>query len=333
MAKKIGLSVLKETLNSNDHYQNDIILRLATMAIEDSTTDLFIVMAEKSTFNFLAEKLHKQLPNVSVRTINKTLKSMAEEGLIEYSEEKEGWIICNMDKDFKEGGKGYIYIRDIFLTERFSKLKLAEKRFILYICQLLDSKANIYYKGIQINLLRARKSEKNTWLKEMHIDYLPYAIYIISRLLKNNPDWFTDVTIGITTFNFNTPGLEYVKNNNTNDDKELILTQSLHPDEATLLENAINEKNANYDNNLKVTSKEQMHIIRAICNTSLDVQLATIDNILNKLVSDRIHSGIETIKSFSKYVAGITQRLIKEKKEFKLHLKKLRNSSEFNLVT
>ena len=320
MATKIGLTLLQKSLEENNHTITDVVIRLAHMSMEDSSSELFIVPVEKPYINFLATKLKEQLPNVTTRTLNTILKKLSDNEYIYYSDSKSAWVLNNMEQDFKKGGNGFIYLRDVFFTDEFSLLKVIEKRLMLYFTQLIDSKASIKYKDIKINLLR----KNSAWLQAMQITNIPYAIYIIKRFLNNHKHWFTNITMGITTFQFKPICLDRQIKDNNND---IELVKVLHSKESNLLKESIAEKNMNYNNQLEVSEIEQMHIIRAICNTSSDIQQAVIDNILNKLISDRIYTGIDTIKSFAKYVAGITQRIIKEKIALRKHLKEIHYSS------
>lgn len=320
MATKIGISLLKKTLNENNYDIVDTVIHLVHMSTElkdlDNKSSLFVIPVEKNTINFLANKLSKNL-KTSVRTLNTLVKKLVDKGYIHYCEDNRAWIIDGMEKDFSKNGNGYIYIRKLFFTKEFQDLKKIEKRLVLYMAQLKDSKAAKKYKGkMTINFLR------KPWYDAMKITNYYYAIRIVKRLLKNHTNWFSNIDIGIGKISFNAEFLDE-KINTDNNNVELI--NLLHPKEVQLLDEAITEKTQYYNQELVVTPTEKMHIIRAISNVSTRLQKICIQEICNKLVADRIYLAPNPIKSIPKYVAAITARIIKEYKEFRLHLNNLKS--------
>lgn len=81
---------------------------------------------------------------------------------------------------------GYTHIRKFFFTPEFRNMKAREKRLMVYMSALNDSKASKFHDGFSVNLLKHNSS----WMKILKTKCKYYAKYTIDKMLNKYSEIF-----------------------------------------------------------------------------------------------------------------------------------------------
>ena len=224
---------------------------------------------------------------------------------------------------------GYTNIRKFFLTDEFFNMKAREKRVIIYICQLLDSKASRNYKNISINLLKFNSS----WLKILKTKCKYYAKNTIENMLEKYKDIFNDFSSlvrekdiapkTVTSFKF-TFTCESLNNRNSEEDM-LELIKLKNPKEYALVKDKVEFAQ------ITLSKQKIMHIVRAISTIKewfLKERVTQL--IINKYIAIQIHHSRENIKSLPAYSAAVVKAVVNEYNDFKEKFNKHSSDSHIN---
>lgn len=312
----------------------DIYIILAHISSEVKSGK-YLIQSYSNKKSDLINIVHRYCPRIAYKTIYNCIEKLELMNIIVYDESLYAWSLKNMENMVKSKNKaqtlderetllGYTNIRKFFLTDEFFNMKAREKRIIVYICQLLDSKASKNYKNISINLLKFN----NNWLKILKTKCKYYAKNTIETMLEKYKDIFNDFSPlirkndiapkTVTKFKFVFTCESLSNKNSENDMLELIKLKN--PKEYILVNNKVKFA--------KITLSKQkiMHIVRAISTIKewfLKERITQI--IVNKYIAIQIHHSRETIKSLPAYSAAVVKAVVNEYNNFKNNFNK--NSS------
>ncbi|GGI12573.1 hypothetical protein [Gottfriedia solisilvae] len=153
---------------------------------------LFTVESEVQSLYSLCQAICNQVDHFDFdnnrSTIHYALKDLEDLGILACHEEH-GYYMKDMEEMVKTGSKGYVYLRPVFFTEHFFKMKVTHRRLFTYMCYVLDTgDANAkffkeYGVDIIINLAKQDKSKKLNWLSVLHTENVYYARAVIAELI------------------------------------------------------------------------------------------------------------------------------------------------------
>lgn len=272
--------------------------------------------------------VHKYMPNTCYKTISNCIDKLISMDVLVYNEILSAWCLNEMENMTKSKSEaedeyeasnftGYTHIRKFFLSENFFNMRAREKRLILYICQLLDSKASKHYDNISINLLKYN----NNWLKILKTKCKYYAQKTINTMLKKYKDIFFDFSSSVrerdlapksvSNFKF-TFTCESLSNRNKEDDMfELIKIKNVK--EYELVKDKVKFAG------ITLTKQEIMHLVRAISTLKeWFLKERIVQLIVNKYIAIQIHKSREKIHSLPKYAAAVVKAVVDEYNRFKV---------------
>ena len=323
---------------------NEHIRRISHECKEYKILDVYIILAhissEVKSGKYLIQSysnkrsdliniVHKYCPKTAYKTISNCIDKLESMNILIYDESLCAWSLKNMENmtkskadaetlEEKETFTGYTNIRKFFLTDEFFNMKAREKRIVIYICQLLDSKASKNYKNISINLLKYN----NSWLKILKTKCKYYAKNTIENMLEKYRDIFNDFSSEardkdiapkqITNFKFSF-ACDSLNNKNTEDDM-LELIKLKNPKEYTLVKERVEFAH------ITLSKQKVMHLVRSISTIKeWFLKERVVQLIINKYIAIQIHHSRENIKSLPAYAAAVVKAVVAEYKEFKEH--------------
>ena len=329
MATKINNYHISILLNEcKEYYILDTYIILSH--ISSDIKGNYIIQTIDDKKSTLVNIVKKFCPSVTYRTIYNCLDKLISINILEYNYTLKGWVILDMQKmtlsldeasdDDKALAKGYTHIRKFFLTEEFTKMKYREKRLIVYLAQLQDSKASSNYNEFKVNLLKNNSS----WMKILRTKCKYYAKDTIVNLLNKYSNIFEDFSeklrekdlapSNITNFKFSFRCSIIEKKKDITDD-ELDLIMLYHPKDYSM----VKDKLSFFD--ITLSNTKVIHIVRAISNVSqwfLKERILQI--IVNKYIAINKYKSRENIKSLPSYLAAIVKAVIEDYTLFKNHV-------------
>lgn len=212
MATKIvNSSLYKIIFDANRYHTPDVYINLvhisSEMKSEDKKTKAFIIQTGSDDKNSLVRVLKEHTGN-NRQTISNCISEIQTLGLLEYSYEFEGWELLGMDKitsllavenddelpkEEQIRPEGYTKLREFLLSYNFSKLKLREKKLLLYMCHLQDSVSGKKFRNFQpsdfvINIYKS----SSIWRKILRTENKYYARDKVEEFLKNASEYIDD---------------------------------------------------------------------------------------------------------------------------------------------
>lgn len=360
MANKISNAHLNILLNAKKYNTPDIFIALVDISKEYKDKDQirFLIPTDCNSIKLLKKIIYKRNPNISKQTISNCIQELLVLNLLQYNEEQLAWEIPSMINFLDYG---YTNIRPIFLGKTFNDitfndLTLNEKKLLLYICFLLDTKTSNSFKTLNktdikislrkysgpnvtknkkiINIIE-KKDSKNVinikerdnrcvWLKLFNTHSIYYAKNIINKFIKKVGNLIEDVS---DTFR----GKTFLSNNE--EQFQFYFNTPILKNTKESLKEEIERNQEDFDvvsyfvysyGLQDVVSKNQiLQIVRAI-STLKTPQLKeyVVKSILNKKKSFYIYKDRkEDIKSIPAYSIAIIRSLLKQ---FTIHLKEFK---------
>lgn len=325
MATKINNYHIETIMNNSKSYNIfDVYITLAHISSE--IKGKFIIQTYSDNRATIINLVNKYV-QVSYRTIHNNINELISLGILEYSNELSSWLLVDMDTMVKSKAncdeeidaaklKGYTKIREFFITSEFYTMKSAEKRCMVYLAQLCDSKASNSYSEFVMNLSKSNSS----WLKVFKTKSKYYARRVVNKMLNQYKDIFDNKseqlrakdiapkTISDFKFSFTCNEIEKKQDDNTQYD----LVKLINIKEFELVSEKISFAN------ITLSKKQVMHIVRSISTIKewfLKDRIAQI--IINKYIAIQIHHSRENIKSLPAYLVAVVKAVINEYTEFK----------------
>ena len=281
----------------------------------------------------LVENYVKVSPNTITNCINRLIQM----NILEYNEHLRSWLLIGMENmtkskndttstdEIRKASTGYTTIRKFFLQENFTKLKAREKRVLLFMAQLKDSKASEYYSNFNMNLIKPN----NIWLKVIRTKSKYYAKMTIENMIEKYPELFQDVSFELRTKDLSPTRVKSFKfsiicaamKRKVPEDKEFDneayeLVTLKNPAEYMLVKDKIKF----FDINISKTII--MHIIRAVSTIrEWFLKERIINIIMNKYRAEQKHNHHNGIRHIIGYAAAVVNGVMKEYSDF-LKLKK-----------
>lgn len=290
----------------------DTYIALSHVSLETSKNHKFIIQTLTPNLSELSN-IVVNIAKCSYKTAYNCINSLITLNILKYESDL-GWVLVDMEemnkkKDNKDSRKGYITIRKFFLTPEFQKLKFREKRLLIYMCQLVDSKARKNYKSFTINLLKTTSK----WFTIIKTTSKYYAKYILEDFV--NKSFIQDKSEEMRSSDYLPKSFSKFKFMFTCEEIEQVLS-----------ENLLNEM-------LKITNKKEfqmvkskidfsgitlsktqvMHIVHGIATLKdWTLKERVVQLIINKYIAIQIHNSRENIKSLPAYLAAIVKCVIDE---------------------
>ena len=313
MATKLNNNHLNIIMMQSKQYTLlDTYIALSHVSFETSKSHKFIIQTITPNLSELSN-IVVNIVKCSYKTAYNCINSLIHLNILKYESEL-GWLLVDMEemnkkKDNKDSRKGYITIRKFFLTPEFQKLKFREKRLLIYMCQLVDSKARKNYKCFTVNLLKSTSK----WFSIIKTNSKYYAKYILEDFVKNS----------------------FIKDKSEEMRSEDYLPKSFSKFKfmftCTEIEQALNEDILN--EMLKITNEKEfqmikskiafaeitlsktqiMHIVHSIATIKeWTLKERVVQLIINKYIAIQIYNSRENIKSLPAYLAAIVKCVINE---------------------
>lgn len=340
MATKLYNSHLKTILEcSKSGYVIDTYIALVHISSE--VNGKYIIQTYDSSKNTIVARL-KTIVECTPKTIYNCLGILIDLNILSFSDDLNAWMLKGMENMTKSKVKskvtelnkgnssslglnskentmeysGYTHIRKFFLSYEFSAMKSREKRLLIYMTQLCDSKSGAFHNGFCVNLLKYN----SVWLRIINTKSKYYAKYTIERLLSKYNELFTNKTEDLRVkdpspeatknfkFSFNCNSIE----NKNSDDDEVEQVKLNNPNEHLLIMEKISFAE------VTLSKQKIMHLTRAISNLKewfLKERVAQI--LINKYKAIQFYKSREDIKSLPAYAAAVAMSVLLEFKELK----------------
>lgn len=263
----------------------------------------------------------------SYKTIFNCLVKLIKLNILSFDYELGSFILINMenmtlskkealDKNIKSSDiTGYTSIRSFFFGDEFSSMKAREKRIVIYLAQLSDSKASNFHNGFTMNLLKPN----SPWLKILKTKSKYYAKYTIEKMLYKYNDVFINNSEKLRendlapkkmkTFKFSFCCNSIWKRDTEEKEFELVKLTNIKE------YNFIMEKLRFSE--VTLSKKKIMHLIRGISNIrKWHIKERILQIVINKYRAIQVYKSREDIKSLPAYLTSITKCVILEFKEF-----------------
>lgn len=324
------LNTLLINSNCREYYIYDTYIALVHLSSE--INDKYLIQTYSKSISNLASLLNKYIKTTH-KTLHNCINKLIELEIIAYDDNLDSWVILGMENMTKSKAdednsdidekllSGYTNIRNFFLSENFSKMKAREKRVIIYMAQLRDSKAAKYYNGIEMNLLKPN----NSWLKVIRTNSKYYAKYTIEKMLNkysfifnNNSETLRNNDLSLNKkksfkFAFECELLEKIK---SEENEMFELVKIKNPNEYDFVMNKIRTSN------ISLTKSKIMHLIRAISHLrEWFLKERIVQIIINKYIAIQIHKSRKDISSLPAYLISVVRSVIEEYKYFRDLLK------------
>jgi hypothetical protein len=324
MATKLYNSHLSKIIfECNEYYILDTYISLVNISSEVNSK--YLIQTFSSSKADLIGLVRRNL-NVSYKTVFNCIDKLIEKCILAYDDILHSWILVNMENMTKIKDDpnhessldltGYTHIRNFFFTDEFRNMKAREKRLMIYMSELCDSKASKFHDGFSMNLLK----NNSGWMKALKTKCKYYAKYTINKMLTKYSEIFKD-----NSENQRLKDLSPKRNTNFKFyfECEAINTKVLEDDYIELVKlNNPKEYNLVMDKikfaEITLNKKLVMHLVRAIANLKewfLKERIAQL--IINKYRAIQIHKSRENIKSLPAYAAAVVKSVVNEYNEFK----------------
>lgn len=322
MATKLNnnhLSTIME--NCKEYYIFDTYIALAYISSNIDGKYLIQTFTENKSDIINAVKKYV---DVAYKTVSNCIDKLITLNILEFSLSLNAWVLIDMEKmtelksDYikEEKIKGYTKIRSFLLTKEFLKMKFRVKRLIIYMLQLLDSKASKLYKDFTLNLLKNNSS----WMKVLRTTNKYYARETINYIVEKYSSFFEDKSDEIRkntlapnkiiSFKF---CLKLKKINDIKKGKEVLEDIKKY----NLREYNLIKQRMKYFN-INLSSVEIVNLIRSVSTLNeWFIKERVIQIILNKYIAIQIHKSREKIKSLPAYASAVVKAVIQEYKESK----------------
>ncbi len=330
MATKLYNSHLSTLLfQCNEYYILDTYISLVHISSEVNSRYLIQTYSD-SKANLIS--LIRKHVNASYKTVYNCVEKLIDKNILAYDEKLNSWVLVDMENMTRAKGEasadvdslskltGYTHIRNFFFTHEFGTMKAREKRLIIYMTQLTDSKSSNFHEGFSMNLIKPGSS----WLKVLRTKCKYYAKYTIEKMLNKYKELFKDNSENLRAedlapeqnkrfkFSFYCPSI-------TN--KKDLENQAMD----LVIDNNKNEYNlivskANFAQ-VTLSKKLIMHLIRAISNLKeWFLKERVVQLIINKYRAIQVHKSRENIKSLPAYAAAVVKSVIDEYTSFKANI-------------
>lgn len=324
MATKLYNSHLSKIIfECNEYYILDTYISLVDISSEVNSKYLIQTFSD-SKADLIA--LVKRKVNVAYKTIFNCIDKLIEKSILAYNHTLHSWILVDMENMTKSkddpnneaslASTGYTHIRNFFFTSEFRNMKAREKRLMIYMSELSDSKASKFHDGFSMNLLKPNSG----WMKVLKTKSKYYAKYTINKMLTKYAEIFKDNSETLRLKDLspkrNTNFKFYFEcdsiNTKVQEDDYIELVKLNNPNEYNLVMEKIKFAE------ITLTKKLVMHLVRAIANLKewfLKERITQL--IINKYRAIQIHKSRENIKSLPAYAAAVVKSVVNEFKEFK----------------
>jgi hypothetical protein len=326
MATKLYNSHLSKIIfECNEYYILDTYISL--VAISSEVDSKYIIQTFTSSKADLIALVRRNL-NVSYKTIFNCVNKLIEKSILAFDNILDSWILVNMENmtkvkeaaGYEESGlTGYTHIRSFFFTPEFRNMKAREKRLMIYMSELNDSKASKFHDGFSMNLLKLNSG----WMKVLKTKCKYYAKYTIDKMFIKYSEIFKDNSetkrLKDLSPKRNTNFKFYfeceVINTKTQEDDYIEMVKVNNPKEYNLVMEKVRFAE------ITLTKKLVMHLVRAIANIKewfLKERITQL--IVNKYRAIQIHKSRENIKSLPAYAAAVAISVVNEYKNFKTNI-------------
>lgn len=323
----------KIILESKNYHVIDVYIALAHISSE--VKGKYLIQTYTDNKADLVNQVKKYV-KVSYKTISNNLDALIKLKVLDFNNELSSWTLVNMENMTKSKNntisidpsveyKGYTNIREFFLSSSFHKMRAIEKRCLVYLAQLCDSKAAKSYNNFIMNLFKPNSK----WMTILKTKCRYYAKYTIQSMLSKYNDLFVDTSdelrsndispskISNFKFAFSCKVIEKIENDNSQYD----LLSLYNAKELELVKSRINF------GGITLTKVNILHIVRAISTIKeWFLKERVVQIIINKYIAIQIHRSRETIKSLPAYLVAVVKAVIGEFNNFKQHRANLRGS-------
>lgn len=326
MATKLYNSHLNKILfECNEYYVLDTYIALVHLSSE--VNNKYLIQSYSDCKSDLIALVRKHV-NTSYKTIYNCIEKLISLSILKYDQTLYSWSLVDMElmtkskidaasnKEDSSNYTGYTHIRSFFFTTDFLKMKAREKRLMIYMSQLADSKASTFHNEFSMNLLKPNSG----WLKVLKTKCKYYAKYTIENMLKKYKDLFINKTEEFRAkdiapkknksfkFFFNCVSIK----DKTKDDEAFEIVKITHPNEYILVKERIKFAQ------ITLSKQKIMHLIRSIANLKeWFLKERVVQLIVNKYIAIQIHHSREDIKSLPAYAAAVVKSVVDEYKNFK----------------
>ena len=327
MATKLYNSHLSKIIfECNEYYILDTYISLVNISSEVNSKYLIQTFSD-SKADLIA--LVRRNVNVSYKTIFNCIDKLIEKSILAYDDTLHSWILVDMENMTKAKDDpnnesslaltGYTHIRNFFFTDDFRNMKAREKRLMIYMSELCDSKASKFHDGFSMNLLK----NNSGWMKVLKTTSKYYAKYTINKMLTTYSEIFKDNSEALRLKDLspkrNTNFKFYFEcesiNTKVQEDDYIELVKINNPKEYNLVMEKVKFAE------ITLTKKLVMHLVRAIANLKewfLKERITQL--IVNKYRAIQIHKSRENIKSLPAYAAAVVKSVVNEYKSFKTNI-------------
>ncbi|MGL5149785.1 MAG: hypothetical protein ACRC7N_04315, partial [Clostridium sp.] len=296
MATKLSNEHLdKIILDSKNYHIIDVYIALAHISSEVKGKYLIQTYTDKKTD--LVNQVMKYV-KVCYKTISNNIDKLIELKIISYDIELSSWTLINMENMTKSKNntisidptaeyKGYTTIREFFLSSAFHQMKAIEKRCLVYLAQLCDSKAAKSYNNFVMNLFKPNSK----WMTILKTKCRYYAKYTIQAMLSKYEELFIDNSdelrsndispskISSFKFAFSCNVIEKVENDNS----QYELLSLYNAKELELVKSKINFAG------ITLTKVNILHIVRAVATIKeWFLKERVVQIIINKYIAIQI---------------------------------------------
>lgn len=329
MATKLSNSHINTIIEHSKSYNIfDTYIVLAHISRE--VKHKFLIQTYTNNISDLVNQVRKYL-SLSYKTVYNNVSELMDLNILKYDDALSSWYLVDMEamvkskskSNFKENdlqvdAQGYTNIRDFFFTPEFHSMKGNEKRLIVFISQLCDSKASKSYTEFNMNLFKSNSK----WMNVLKTKCKYYAKATISKMLETYGHIFEDFSAEvrekdlapkkITDFKFSFRCFVINKINGNNDKLQYDLLNTHHSKELELVKSRMDFAN------VSLSESKQMHIVRAISTLKewyLKDRVVTL--IINKYRAIQVHNSREDINSLPAYLTALVKAVINEFNEFR----------------
>lgn len=338
MATKLYNSHLNKIIfECNEYYILDTYISLVQISTE--VNKKYLIQTYTDSKADIIALVNKHV-NASYKTIYNCIDKLISLNILKYDTDLFSWSLVDMElmtmskKDSKDSTllsaknssedstlnnnkfTGYTHIRNFFFTDEFSTMKAREKRLIIYLSQLSDSKASTFHREFSMNLLKPNSS----WLKVLKTTSKYYAKYTIEKMLIKYSDLFINKSM-----EFREKDLSPEKNrrfkfffdclkikDKVKEDEVIELVKLNNPKEYLLILDKIRFAG------ITLSKQKIMHLIRSVSNLKeWFLKERVVQLIINKYMAIQIHKSREDIKSLPAYAAAVIRSVVSEYNSFK----------------
>lgn len=330
MATKLYNSHLNKILfQCNEYYILDTYITLVHISSE--VNNKYLIQSYSDSKSDLIALVKKHV-NTSYKTIYNCIEKLIELDILCYNTALYSWSLVDMElmtksknealqnNDITDNYSGYTHIRSFFFSNEFFNMKAREKRLMIYMAQLADSKASNFHESFSMNLLKPNSG----WLKVLRTKCKYYAKYTIENMLKKYIDIFEN-----KTDEYRSKDIAPTKNKNfkfffncksikdkAKEDDSFELIKITNPNEYTLVMDKIRFAE------ITLSKQKIMHLIRSISTLKeWFLKERVVQLIINKYIAIQVHKSRDDIKSLPAYAAAVVRSVVNEYKQFKEHLR------------